>query len=128
LQALDAYLADEVVEDFKPAPVTKSTRLTHLPTVLVLHLKRFEGRPRKPAGGKLDKFVDYTLELQLGGVKYAAFAQVLHSGGPLSGHYTALARTRDAWYYLDDSTSVRVSNLNSLIRKECYVLLYVRQA
>ena len=126
-QALDAYLADELIEDFKPGPVTKSTTLTHAPSVLVLHLKRFDGPLRKPGGGKLDKFVDYSLELQLAGARYACFAQILHSGGPLDGHYSALACTRGVWYYLDDCSSVRVSNLNSLIRKECYVLLYVRQ-
>ena len=129
-QALARYLAPARVDGYRlpdgsAAAVTVRRALVYLPLVLVLCLSRFG------AGGakKLDKFVDYGVELDAavgGGVRYKLFGVVLHAGGAADGHYSALVRHREAWAWANDEAVTPVADLNALIQRDAYLLFYAR--
>lgn len=117
--------------------VEKQIMLDKTPSIAVLHLKRF-----KNTGffvEKVDKFVNYPLELDLqpytldskkndAELKYDLYAIVVHSGvSSTSGHYLCYIRcSLDTWYCFDDSKVTRVSEATAL-SQEAYVLFYARQ-
>lgn len=131
-QCLAKYMEPEVLPEYQldgggavEARLTK--RFTHLPRILVLHLNRFNGV------SKLDRFVDYTHELSLGPYcapecehHYRLFAVCLHHGSVDGGHYRACCEVRDRWYVLDDNSATVLGDINDIIQRDAYVLLYKR--
>lgn len=130
-QCFASYMAAEDVQDFKVddrvvgARVTKT--FTHLPRVLIVHLKRFDGT------AKIDRFVDYTMEMDL--VQYALpgcehhyqlFGVCLHRGSVENGHYTACCEVKGRWYHMDDDTCTPMKDINHIIQRDAYVLMYKR--
>lgn len=109
-QALAAYL--DAGRSFVYAALT-----------LIVQLKRFDGT------NKLTHFVDYSCDLDLAGCKYALFGVVLHTGeGLASGHYAALACHRGTWtYYNDDAPPRALDNINDVVQRDAYVLLYKKR-
>ena len=129
-QAIQKYLRDETIES---AAVTKtvSKKFSYLPLVLPIHLKRFDN-----ATNKIDKFVDYTTELDLTSCvrgnpgepfKYDLFAVVMHAGDARSGHYTAMAEHLGRWEFADDASVVPLESVNSIIQKSAYILFYKKR-
>lgn len=133
-QCLHRHMVEEHLPDFRVGdrrvPATLRKRFTYLPRVLVIHLKRFDCN----GSAKIDRFVDYPAELDLGEFAlpecehhYQLFAVCLHRGGDLGGgHYTALGEVRGAWFSMDDETSHRLADINRIIQKDAYMLLYRR--
>lgn len=131
-QCLHAHMEAEVVPDFKVDDATVEARLCkrflYLPRVLVLHLKRFDGE------AKIDRFVDYPMELDLGPYcvpecrdhHYQLFGVCLHRGGVDGGHYTACCEVKGRWYQMDDAAVTPLKNINGIIQRDAYVLLYKR--
>lgn len=129
----EKHMDDEVLSDFRLdngglTSVTQSKRFTYLPRILVVHLKRFDN-----TSAKLAKYVDYTVELDLGrhavpGIEhhYQLFAVCLHRGTESSGHYTACAEVKGQWYAMDDDNVTRVQNIANIIQKDAYMLFYKR--
>jgi ubiquitin C-terminal hydrolase len=124
-QALARAFAPVRLEGFRPgdgggaaAPATQTRRLVYAPLVLVLHLKRFA-----PDGAKVDRFLDYpaTLDLPAQGV-YDLFAAVLHNGD----HYVSLCEVRGQWRRMDDADVAPV-DVNAVVSKDAYVLLYKKR-
>lgn len=132
-QCLQRHMADEALTDFRvgeqTAPATLRRRFTYLPRILVIHLKRFGGD-----GSKIDRFIDYPAELDMGAYAvpecsrhYQLFAVCLHRGqGADGGHYTALGEVRGAWFEMDDDGVRRLEDINHIIQRDAYVLLYRR--
>ncbi len=97
----------------------QSIHVTHAPRVLVVHLARFDA-----SGTKLDRFVNYTLDVQFASKKYELFAVILHSGSAKDGHYTALVQHRGKWTFANDGVCTPIGNINDVIQKDAYVMLY----
>jgi ubiquitin C-terminal hydrolase len=134
-QAIVRFLAPETAEGYAPGDGSSSdVRLvktpTWLPLVLVVHLKRFDAARRR----KVDKFVDYTVELDLSGAvrsneacRYSLFGVCLHAGEAAgAGHHTALCEVRGRWFHANGEACDPIDDLNALIQKDAYVLLYKR--
>lgn len=126
-QAIQKYLRDETIESLAVTK-TVSKKFSYLPLVLPIHIKRFDN-----ATNKIDKFVDYTTELDLTSCvrgnpsepsKYDLFAVVLHAGDARGGHYTAMAEHRGRWEFADDASVVPMESVNSIIQKSAYILFY----
>lgn len=104
------------------ATVTKSRRVTYFPLILTIHLKRFD-----PSGSKIDRFVSYstTLDLaDLGGGVYDLFGVVFHG----NNHYTAACEAGGKWHMQDDGVSTPIENINALVHKDAYVLMYKKRS
>ena len=133
-QCLQRHMADETVADFRVAddrhvPATLTKRFTYLPRILVIHLKRFDS-----SGAKIDRFIDYPAELDMGEYTapdcprhYQLFAVCLHRGTETGGgHYAALGEVKGAWFEMDDDSARRMDDINNIIQRDAYVLLYRR--
>lgn len=128
---IEKHMSCERLDDFKvdgkSIPVDLTRKFTYLPRILVVHLKRFDGWE------KVDKFIDYQAELDLGDYcvdgcthHYQLFAVCLHRGSIDDGHYTACAEVKGRWYMMDDASVVPLANINDIIQRDAYVLLYKR--
>lgn len=103
--------------------VRHGRRFAYLPLVLVLHLKRFG-----PDGDKVDTFVDYSTTLDLtslgpGGGAYDLFAVMFHRGG----HYTAACEAGGRWFLFDDERGTEVHDINAVVQRDAYVLMYKKR-
>ena len=98
----------------------QTKRITYAPLILVVHLKRFDA-----SGAKVDRFLDYSTDLDLpggaaaGGGRYALFAACFHR----DGHYAAACEVHGHWFLMDDSAVTRIE-VNSVVQKDAYMLLY----
>lgn len=130
-QCLQRHMAPETVDDFKvddrvlQASLTK--RFTYLPRILIIHLKRFDG------DGKIDRFIDYPAELNLEEFAvpecahhYGLFGVCMHHGAANDGHYSAVCEVKGQWYVMDDDAATPLGNINDIIQRDAYVLLYKR--
>lgn len=131
LQCIHKFMAPETVTDFRAESSTQTVRVhkqfTYLPRILIIHLKRFD------AARKIDRFIDYASELDLGGFcasgcdhHYQLFAVCLHRGDTEGGHYSACAEARNRWFFMDDAHVETMKDINYIIQKDAYVLLYKR--
>ena len=131
-QCLAKYMEPETLPDVRvdggaTTEARLAKRFTHLPRILVLHLNRFDGV------SKIDRFVDYTHELSLAPYcapecehHYRLFAVCLHHGSMDNGHYRACCEVQDRWFALDDDASTVLVDINDIIQRDAYILLYKR--
>jgi ubiquitin C-terminal hydrolase len=125
--ALARHFENQSVDGYKHGDgyvrVDIARRVTYCPLILIVHLKRFDNRRKK-----IDKFVDYAVELTVptlrGAGRYALFAVCLHAGDCGAGHYAAMCEVRGRWFYVDDANVRDVQDVNAIIQKDAYVLLY----
>ncbi|KAH0786417.1 Clan CA, family C19, ubiquitin hydrolase-like cysteine peptidase [Histomonas meleagridis] len=112
---------------------TKKIEIEQCPPVLIIHLKRFEGRLRYAT--KIDTTVDYPDELDasLFTMKknndvYRLIGVVFHAGGLNGGHYTsaALDLPSGQWYYFNDSSASKIS-IAAAHNSKAYILFYQRK-
>ena len=115
---------------------SKKLQIWSLPSVLVVHLKRFSasGMWRR----KNDTPVDFPFEIDLGPYQlqhsdgaprmYDLTAVSNHYGSTGGGHYTAFAKHSESgvWYKFDDSHTSPVEP-KDVVTPAAYVLLYVRR-
>lgn len=90
------------------------------PTILVIHLKRFDG------AAKIDTPVIFPSQLYEEGTAYQLYASISHVGTLDSGHYTSYVSCRDEWFFVDDAcvmacTEADVHNSNA------YMIFYIKQ-
>ena len=119
------FMAPEMLEDGTGI----CRRFTYLPRVLAVHFKRFDG-----SGQKIDKFVDYPFELDLSAYvageevehHYQLFSVCLHRGTADSGHYVTCGEVKGNWFTCDDSNATPLRDINDVIQRDAYVLLYRR--
>lgn len=120
-------------KDHKQA--SKEMRLSNLPKILIIHLKRFSRS--KYSYSKNTSLVDFPLEnLDLSNFmidnttspKYNLYGVINHMGGMGGGHYTAYVKTPahdNLWVEFDDSSVSKVSP-KEVISRSAYVLFYRR--
>ncbi|XP_072233688.1 ubl carboxyl-terminal hydrolase 18 [Leuresthes tenuis] len=127
-------------------PSRQGVRLSTLPRILCIHLKRFrniQGFTRKlDCGVTFPETFDFSeiskeafsADLKQSGGRYTLYAVVVHSGSSMCGHYTAYIRDRvnEHWHYADDS-HVRQASWEEVqktyggdCRHTAYMLMYRR--
>jgi len=100
---------------------TKQLTIDTLPTILVVHLKRFQKLHKLSGRVKLDA------ELTIKGTKYRLYAMCNHSGGLRGGHYTASCRRRSGgWIMCNDNFVTDMSGLPTQ-SSHPYVLFYTSE-
>lgn len=131
-QCFQKHLSTETITDFKVDDATVpcatlTKRFTYLPRILIVHLKRFDGNE------KIDRFIDYPSELDLGQFAaspcehhYQLFGVCLHRGNLEDGHYTACCEVKGRWNLMDDEAVSVLTNINDIIQRDAYVLMYKR--
>ena len=143
LDAENAWYCDRC-KDFREA--TKKLQIWSLPSILVVHLKRFsaQGMWRR----KNDQPVDFPFEIDLAPyclecqqpngngngnghtapVMYDLMSVSNHYGSTGGGHYTAFARHSDSgqWHKFDDSHTGAVEP-KDVVTPAAYVLMYGRR-
>ncbi|KAK9450119.1 uncharacterized protein V1518DRAFT_413038 [Limtongia smithiae] len=157
-QCFDLFVAPEVLDKDDAwfcaqckmhRPATKKLRISRLPMVLIVHLKRFETHGRW--SNKLDTFVDYPTENldltkywppyqpedenwtqkygvadQIAPFSYNLNSVVNHYGSLRGGHYTAYVHKQNkGWVVFDDSRVAMVSR-DRVVSRDAYVLFYER--
>lgn len=114
-------------------PSKKKLSLKSLPPILILHLKRFQYTTiYRDKITSLVNFplTDFDLSKFLADSSkpyiYDLYAVSNHFGGMSGGHYTAYALNHKdkAWYKLDDSHCVPVTDPNYIISPNAYLLFY----
>ena len=104
----------------KKREISKQYIVKKNPTILVLHLNRFNN-----FGKKLTKHVNFESEIMFNKKKYSLFGIVDHIGSTIQfGHYVSYIRSgNNIWYRMNDS-SVNIVNNNNVRRLKPYMLFY----
>eukprot|EP00835_Amoeboradix_gromovi_P004008 NODE_290_length_11632_cov_0.441256.p2 type:complete len:694 gc:universal NODE_290_length_11632_cov_0.441256:8457-6376(-) len=105
----------------------KTLKLTILPDILILHLKRFafDGNFKSKISAQIE-FPNYNLKVENAfgqSTRYDLYAVVYQFGGLDSGHYTSACKYVSKWFYFDDT---RICDMNDFDFKAAYVLFYVK--
>ncbi|KAJ3451965.1 ubiquitin carboxyl-terminal hydrolase 10-related [Anaeramoeba flamelloides] len=106
-----------------------------LPTILIIHLKRFEYENQMRS--KITEFINFPLQIDLAeivqggkgnGYVYNLYAVSNHSGVASAGHYTAMCRNKNdkKWYNFNDSWVSQIDD-NKIQSSEAYLLFYQRK-
>ena len=120
----------------KRVKACKKIEIFYLPRIMCICLTRFNRKGKKYT--KNDELVEFPLEnLDMGKYicgpdknysKYDLFAISQHFGGMGSGHYTAVCKNVDGfWYNYDDVNIRRITNLKKICTNAAYVLFFRRQ-
>ncbi|CAG5950665.1 unnamed protein product [Menidia menidia] len=116
----------------KMVSAKKSLRIHRSPNVLTLSLKRFGYFSTR----KITKDVRFREFLDLGRFMseaggepqiYSLYGVLVHAGARCnSGHYLCFIKASDGqWYKMNDS-SVSVSDIDTVLKQEAYVLFYIK--
>ncbi|XP_036451947.1 ubiquitin carboxyl-terminal hydrolase 47 [Colossoma macropomum] len=102
--------------------------IEEFPTVLTLHLKRFDFDYMQMKHVKNHCPMEIPLTLQLKDYEYDLYAVVNHSGDRSGGHYNAVIKSfeDDQWYCFDDSF-VTKDSVDTLQKSRLAYLLMYRQ-
>jgi ubiquitin carboxyl-terminal hydrolase 8 len=110
---------------------TQKTSILHpLPPVIIVQLKRFTF---DETNDKLNALVTYPIVNwkvdDNDNSLYDLVAVSMHVGNLKRGHYTTYARLNasDQWYDFNDSTFEPVNNINCLVNRNAYVLVYLKK-
>jgi len=144
---LEKFFSEEEIDcDYKctnckkKTSIIKFTEIAVLPSILVLHFKRFDGSHGKH-NGSIDfteninlknftvqkKFEDGIKEEYNKNTKYTLFAVAEHIGSSINaGHYIAYCKRNSNWYRFSDS-SVSISDEDDSLSKSAYILFYRRK-
>ncbi|OHT08746.1 hypothetical protein TRFO_22658 [Tritrichomonas foetus] len=128
--------------------VCKHSKLKSLPKVLILQLKRFEYDMRTYTRFKINKNVEFPLDLTLANHHYSLCGIVSHIGNPELGHYISYIKntdnteinnnTEDAnkemntstinckWIYFNDTYVTKLTELPNDINSTAYILFYIQ--
>ena len=109
--------------------------LKNLAKVLTLQLKRFDYN-RGFNGGKINKFIQYPLSLNLqpymssrkDPVPYSLYAVLVHEGFSCnSGHYYCYVKAPNGTWYLMNDSQVMASSQDKVLHQNAYLLFYLQQ-
>lgn len=108
----------------------KGFSLEEGPMILTIHLKRFNNSLMK-----INKFVRFSEKLDLSNfvlekkkLIYELFAVVVHQGSQMwSGHYYSYVKNSNNLWYIMNDESVRLSNLERVLKENAYILFYSRK-
>lgn len=114
--------------------IRKKIQFWSFPNILVIDLKRFNGRFQKNqilVTFPLDDLdlSDYIIGYKKDNYKYELYGVCNHSGSVLGGHYTAYAKNANGkWYHFNDTSVTEVGLIESIISPKAYVLFYRKKS
>lgn len=156
---LDHFTEEESLSDLlhcewckEPTSMLKQHTFSKLPTILCLHLKRFDAATNK----KIDDPVSFPAVLDMGSylphwreveqtsvlktpdtdacdntqplILYDLCGTINHSGGMNQGHYVANVKIEDAWYNCNDAHVRALSSVDEVLKNnEVYMIFYTRR-
>ncbi|KAK9362435.1 hypothetical protein V1504DRAFT_431785 [Lipomyces starkeyi] len=158
-QCFDLFVAEEVLDhdDAWHCPqckqqrkATKALRISRLPVILIIHLKRFKVSGRW--SNKLENFVNFPLKGldltpywpnyrsedkvwldkfpqsadQQPPFHYNLYGVVNHYGSVRGGHYTAFVHKNNKGWLIFDDSRVAICPPERVVSKDAYVLFYER--
>ena len=88
------------------------------PTVLVVHLKRFQGIE------KIFTPIDLKNTVRIGDNEYELYATCNHSGGTTGGHYTACCKKRDSSWVVCNDMNINPISILPETSERPYVLFF----
>ncbi|XP_072542891.1 ubiquitin carboxyl-terminal hydrolase 47-like isoform X2 [Salminus brasiliensis] len=105
-------------------------KIEEIPTVLTLHLKRFDFDFMQMKHVKNHCAMDIPLSLQIKDYEYDLYAVINHKGDRSGGHYNAVIKSfeDDQWYCFDDSSVTKDSNGSLQMSRFAYLLMYRQRA
>ncbi|XP_051982733.1 ubiquitin carboxyl-terminal hydrolase 47 [Xyrauchen texanus] len=105
------------------------SEIDEYPTVLTLHLKRFDFDYMQMRYMKNECSLDVPPSLHIKDYKYNLYAVINHRGGYSGGHYDALIRPyqNQKWYCFDDSTVTEMSKSSLQDSRLPYMLMYRKE-
>jgi len=123
----------------KSSPQRQLT-ISHLPQVLILHLKRFSQSWITGEHRKIESHIDFPLEnldiSQFISERYRSrnpvtgynlYAVSNQRGSLISGHYTANVKRYKNWFLCNDSNISLIINPSSVPSEDGYILFYYRK-
>lgn len=158
-QCFDEFCAPEILDGedrwFCPRckaheKSSKTLRISRLPQVLIIHLKRFQlGShitklntfveyphevnldkywPRVQSREEMEKLVKLPMRNQMTPFNYKLFGVVDHFGNLTTGHYTSYIYKgeKSKWCYFDDTKIYRNVDIKRVVNGDAYVLFYSR--
>lgn len=124
-EAISDYYSDELKEKFD---VLKRTKLTTLPQVLILHLKRFEFDMNTFTRFKLNKSVQFPENLSIADSHFELIGIVCHYGIAEMGHYTSIVKNFSdnefPWICFNDICVTKLIELPTDVNLSAYILFY----
>ncbi|KAI5189209.1 ubiquitin carboxyl-terminal hydrolase 22/27/51 [Nematocida minor] len=115
---------DKICECGNSKEYTKKVEIKELPSVLCLHLKRYEMKNKNVL--KIDTVISYPEVLIINDKVFNLYSIIMHSGDIDSGHYIAYTRRNSQWYLTNDEEIMRVS-LVDVLNKPVYILFYTEE-
>lgn len=122
------------MEDGTKVDAEKGLELVSTPTVLVLHLRRFEY-----VNGDFEKIMsrfEFGTSLDFHGESYDLFGVIVHGGSVFGGHYIVYIQINGEWYCFDDEIVRKCEVEEATVdkfggqkfqKKTAYVLFYVKK-
>lgn len=141
---IEAAFASESIEDYHcdickaKTRATMSTRISRLPLITIVTVKRFTNAGHK-VRGKIDWDVtktDYSSVMAFhrdpfsdsrAAPVYETFAVIEHHGSTHGGHYRMYAKQDDDWFEYDDN-SVRNVHPDTVVTADSYIALMIPKA
>lgn len=142
-RSLELFTTEEEIEWFcnscqSVQIAEKKLDLWKLPSVLIIHLKRFEFDAETGLNRKLQQPIRYPTHkmnlspflstYQVEKAKYNLFAMANHHGTVQSGHYTSIVRNslNQQWYHISDDQVDPIGLSQVVENPDAYVLFYSR--
>ena len=139
---LTAAFAPESIDDYQcdscksRGKATITTRISHLPPVVILNIKRFTNQGHKVRGKLVWDLDNFDLssvqafsrnpfgEEGTFSTEYETFAVIEHHGSLQGGHYTMYAKQNDGWLEYDDNSISDVTP-DRVVSADSYILLLI---
>jgi len=123
LEGDDSYWCDTCLRLCK---ATKTLSYTHVPTILIIHLKRLI------LGRKIQTHVPFDMVLDMKPYMAPGYTStqtmeligiITHQGTTEQGHYVTITRKGDKWFSYNDAI-VTQATVTKLLQTQAYILMY----
>ena len=112
---------------------TKQTKLFKLPKILIIQLKRFRVNNYGIINQKINKKIEYPIDLEINNNNYKLFGvnnhhSIGHFNSINFGHYTSnvINRFDNKWYTFDDAKPIVELDESDIISNNAYMLFYYK--
>jgi len=128
VECINKYFSLETIDDWHCEKCNdkrtgiKITRLWRIPRVLVISLKRFDGRQKILTNVDIPDTLDMSPYCIQKKPIYHLKGICLHHGNIHGGHYNALVKNENDWVLCDDDSCIKMDN--PIIRRNAYLLFY----
>ncbi|KAM0677350.1 Ubiquitin carboxyl-terminal hydrolase 8 [Binucleata daphniae] len=115
VEYLDNYMCSECKKCRK---CTQRVEICKLPSILILHLRRFANNKHKNS-----KKMAIEAVMHIEGHRYKLVGLIKHHGFLNNGHYISEAIRDNYWWHFDDTTVYKLDSID-LCKSDAYILFY----